>query len=165
MVDVATQTDDVHIIDKSDINHPEYNPRNKAPNQIDLLIIITCADYFNIYNLLFDNLDEKYISYKFSAQNSVYKYKLLEIFNFIIDPIGKFYYNDDIESEYNITPDNVPNEIEDKKVIYIYYDHVNHKIQFKTNYLLPDIFKLLVVKFMLEIDKKIDKENILKFIE
>ena len=102
MVDVGTQTDEVYIIDKTDINHPEYNPRNKAPNQIDLLIIITCEDYFNIYNLLFNDLSENYISQKFSPQHSSYKFKLLEIFNFINDPIGKFYYNDDIESEYNI---------------------------------------------------------------
>jgi hypothetical protein len=165
MVDVGTQTDEVYIIDKTDINHPEYNPRNKAPNQIDLLIIITCEDYFNIYNLLFNDLSENYISQKFSPQHSSYKFKLLEIFNFINDPIGKFYYNDDIESEYNITHDNVPNEVEDKKVIFIHYDAKTHKIQFKTNYLLPEIFKLLVVKFMLEIEKKIDKEDILKFIE
>ena len=161
MVDVGTQTDEVYIIDKTDINHPEYNPRNKAPNQIDLLIIITCEDYFNIYNLLFNDLSENYISQKFSPQHSSYKFKLLEIFNFIKNTIGKFYYNDDIK----LTHDNVPNEVEDKKVIFIHYDAKTHKIQFKTNYLLPEIFKLLVVKFMLEIDKKIDKEDILKFIE
>jgi hypothetical protein len=163
-VSVGTQTDDVHIVEPNDIDHPDYDPRNKSENQIDLLIIIKCPDYYNIYNLLFDDLTEEYISNKYSSHCKEYKFKLLEMYNFTNDPVGKFYYHDNIESEYNITPQNVPNEVEDKKVIYIHYDDKNSKILYKTNYKLPEVFKLLSVKVMLEISLKIENEDIIKHI-
>ena len=163
-VDKAIQTDEVYIIDRSHISHPEYNPRNVSDNQMDLLIITTCEDYFNIYKLLFDDITDEYINSKYSSpNNATYKYKLLEMYNFINDPVGKFYYHDDIKSEYNITPQNVPNEVDDKKVIYLFYD--DNKIKFKSNYKLPEIFKIIVVKFMLEIQKKIESDDIVAAIE
>jgi hypothetical protein len=163
-VDKGTQTDKVFIIDKSHISHPEYDPRNVDENQLDILIITTCEDYYNIYNLLFDDITDEFIHSKYSSpNNTTYKYKLLEMYNFINDPVGKFYYHEDIKTEYNITPQNVPNEVDDKKVIYLFYD--DNKIKFKSNYKLPEIFKVLVVKCMLEIEPKIENENIIALME
>ena len=87
------------------------------------------------------------------------------MYNFINDPVGKFYYHDDIKSEYNITRFNVPNEVDDKKVIFLYYDEKLNKIGFKSNYKLPEIIKIFSVKFMLEIKRKIENEDIVALME
>ena len=165
-VDKGTQTDKVFIIDKSHISHPEYDPRNVDENQLDILIITTCEDYYNIYNLLFEDIKEEYVDSKYSSpKNESYKYKLLEMYNFINEPVGKFYYHDDIKSEYNITRLKVPNEVDDKKVIFLYYDEKLNKIGFKSNYKLPEIIKIFSVKFMLEIERKIENEDIVAHME
>ena len=154
-VDKGTQTDKVFIIDKSHISHPDYDPRNVVENQLDLLIITT-----------FEDIKEEYVDSKYSSpKNESYKYKLLEMYNFINEPIGKFYYHDDIKSEYNITRFKVPNEVDDKKVIFLYYDEKLNKIGFKSNYKLPEIIKIFSVKFMLEIERKIENEDIVAHME
>jgi hypothetical protein len=165
-VDKGVQTDKVFIIDKSHISHPDYDPRNVEKNQLDLLIITTCKDYYDIYNLLFDDIKKEYVDSKYSSPNNEsYKYKLLEMYNFINDPVGKFYYHEDIKSEYKITRFKVPNEVDDKKVIFLYYDEILHKIAFKSNYKLPEIVKIFSVKFMLEIERKIENEEIVAVME